>query len=263
MDMKNYSELSSDALSRSVLSGFKIAIVSELLGTCPDADRVLKELLAVCPQAEIFALADFIPEEQRGFLGERRVKMSFIQNLPFARKHFSWYLALMPFAIEQFDLSNYDFIISNSNGLAKGVISRVPQPHLSYVHSSIDYAAGWPRLRALSNYLRRWDIQTANGVDHFIASSSATAQAISETYGRCAEVIYPPVDVKKSLQGQKSRSVTAEAASSAERFRREFRALLASAMLKNSSEAPSSERVRSGLPRAPTQAQSFARTRPG
>jgi hypothetical protein len=257
-EMKNHSKFSPDAISRSGLSCLKIAVVNELLGTYPDADRALEEILVVCPQADLFALADFIPAEKRIFLGERLVATSFIQNLPFARRRFSWYLPLMPFAIEQFDLSKYDLIISNSNGLAKGVISRVPQPHVSYVHGSIDHAVSWSRSRALRNYLRRWDIQTANGVDQFVASSNFAAERISKTYGRRADVIDLPVDVEKSALDEKCPSITERSASrfAAERFRREFQALLTRAVVTSLYEPPCSEptvfkRVRSSLPQAP------------
>jgi glycosyltransferase involved in cell wall biosynthesis len=215
MDIEKHSEHSPEALSRSTLFGARVAVVHELLGTSSDAERVLKEILALYPQADLFVLADFVSADQRGFLGQRRVKTSFIQNLPFARQCFRWYLPLMPFTIEQFDLSKYDLIISNSNGLAKGVISRVRQLHISYVHGSIgdtgdfprDDPGGrrlsWPPSRALRNYLRRWDLQTANGVDFFVASSSFAAQRILQTYGRRAEVIYPPVDAVKFVPDEK------------------------------------------------------------
>jgi glycosyltransferase involved in cell wall biosynthesis len=215
MDKEKHSEHSLEALSRSALSRARVAVVHELLGTSSDAERVLKEILALYPLADLFVLADFVSADQRGFLGQRRVETSFIQNLPFARQRFRWYLPLMPFTIEQFDLSKYDLIISNSSGLAKGVISRVRQLHISYVHGSIGYAGelprddpdgrrlSWPRSHALRNYLRRWDLQTANGVDFFVANSSFAAQRILQTYSRRAEVIYPPVDVEKFVPDEK------------------------------------------------------------
>ena len=184
----------------------KVAAVHEWLDTYAGSERVLEEILAMYPQADVFVMVDFLPAAQRAFLRGRRVTTSFIQHLPFARKRFRWYLPLMPFAVEQFDLSGYDLIISSSHAVAKGVIGRPHQPHISYVHSPMRYAwdlqgnylAGgkWRSLvpRLLMHYLRMWDSRTANGVDQFIANSGFIAQRILKTYRRTADVIHPPVD---------------------------------------------------------------------
>jgi glycosyltransferase involved in cell wall biosynthesis len=187
----------------------KVAAVHEWLDTYAGSERVLEEILALYPQADVFVLVDFLPPAQREFLRGRKVTTSLIQKLPFARKRFRWYLPLMPFAIEQFDLSDYDLVISSSHAVAKGVIGRPHQPHISYVHSPMRYAwdlqrdyldgGRWRSLppRLLMHYLRMWDTRTANGVDHFVANSEFIAQRILKTYRRFAEVIHPPVDVEK------------------------------------------------------------------
>jgi len=187
----------------------RVAAIHEWLETYAGSEQVLAEILALFPQADVFTLVDFLPENQRGFLDGHRVMTSFIQNLPFARKRFRWYLPLMPFAIEQFDLADYDLIISSSHAVAKGVVGRPYQPHISYVHSPMRYAWDLQRNylagnrlrslppRVLMHYLRMWDTRTANGVDHFAANSWFIAQRILKAYRREAEVIYPPVDVEK------------------------------------------------------------------
>ena len=187
----------------------KIAVVHEWLDTYAGSERVLEEILTLYPQADVFVLVDYLSPNQRAFLNGRRITTSFIQHLPFARKHFRWYLPLMPFAIEQFDLSTYDLVISSSHAVAKGIIGRPHQPHISYVHSPMRYAwdlqnnylvgGRWRSLppRTLMHYLRMWDTRTANGVDHFVANSDFIAQRILKTYRRSAEVIHPPVDTHK------------------------------------------------------------------
>lgn len=187
----------------------KVAAIHEWLDTYAGSEQVLEEILGLYPQADVFAIVDFLPSNQRAFLRGRRVTTSFIQHLPFARKRFRWYLPLMPFAVEQFDLAGYDLVISSSHAVAKGVISRPHQPHISYVHSPMryawdlqgDYLAGgkWRSLpqRILMHYLRIWDTRTANGVDHFVANSAFIAQRILKTYQRPAEVIHPPVHVER------------------------------------------------------------------
>lgn len=189
----------------------RIAIIHDWLTTYAGAERVLEQILLCYPEADIFSLVDFLPKDDRAFLQNKAVTTSFIQKLPGARKHYRQYLPLMPLAIEQFDLSGYDLIISSSHAVAKGVLTGPDQLHIAYVHSPIRYA--WDlqhqylreaRLfRGLKSWLARWmlhqvrlwDSRTANGVDYFIANSNFIARRIWKTYRREAKVIYPPVDI--------------------------------------------------------------------
>ena len=122
----------------------------------------------------------------------------------------------MPLAIEQFDLSSYDLVISSSHAVAKGVLTGPDQLHISYVHSPIRYAwnlqhqylkeaglnrgmKGWLAKWVLHK-IRLWDLRTANGVDSFIANSYFIARRITKVYRRESIVIYPPVDVRAFTQ---------------------------------------------------------------
>ena len=175
------------------------------------SERVVAELLACFPDADLFTLVDFLPAGSRGFLQGRTVRTSFLQRLPFARRHFRLYLPLMPLAVEQFDLAGYDLVLSSSHAVAKGVITGPDQVHVSYVHSPMRYAwdmqaqylrqTGMDRgpktlyVRWVLHRLRQWDVRTANGVDLFIANSRYVARRIRKAYRREATVIPPPVDV--------------------------------------------------------------------
>lgn len=189
----------------------KVAIVHDWLVTYAGAERVLEEIINCFPEADLFAIVDFIPKNERSFLKDKPVKTSFIQKLPFAKKKYRTYLPFMPLAVEQLDLSGYDIAISSSHAVAKGVITGPDQLHISYVHSPMRYAwdlqhqylketgldrglKGWLAKRELHK-LRMWDLRTANGVDHFLANSRFIARRIWKVYRREATVIYPPVDV--------------------------------------------------------------------
>ena len=189
----------------------KVAIVHDWLVAYAGAERVLEEIINCYPDADLFSVVDFIPKNERGFLKNKPVKTSFIQKLPFAKKKYRTYLPFMPLAVEQFDLSGYDIVISSSHAVAKGVITGPDQLHISYVHSPMRYAwdlqhqylketglvrglQGWLAKRELHK-LRMWDLRTANGVDHFLANSRFIARRIWKVYRREATVIYPPVDV--------------------------------------------------------------------
>lgn len=189
----------------------KVAVVHEWLVTLGGSERVLAEILRLYPEADLYTLVDFLPQGQRGFLAGREVRTSFIQSLPFARRRHRGYLPLMPLAVEQFDLSGYDLVISSSHAVAKGVLTGPDQIHISYVHTPIRYAwdlqhqylrqAGLDKgmkglfAREMLHRIRAWDLRTANGVDHFIANSQFIARRTWKVYRREATVIYPPVDV--------------------------------------------------------------------
>lgn len=193
----------------------KIAIVHDWLVVYAGAERVLEAMLDCYPEADLFALVDFLPDGQRGFIKNKPVQTSFIQNLPFARKKYRGYLPLMPLAVEQFDLSGYDLVISSSHAVAKGVITGPDQRHVCMCYSPMRYAwdlqhqylkeSGLDRgLRSLAarwmlHKMRIWDVRTANGVDEFIAISQFIARRIQKVYRRDSVVIYPPVAISKFI----------------------------------------------------------------
>lgn len=96
----------------------KVAIVHEWFASYAGSERVVEQMLACFPEADLYSLVDFLPKELRFFVQHKPVTTSFIQRLPFARRHFRQYLPLMPLAIEQFDLSAYDVVLSSNHAYA-------------------------------------------------------------------------------------------------------------------------------------------------
>jgi hypothetical protein len=191
----------------------RVALVHDWLAAYAGSEKVVEQILQLFPHADLYSVVDFFPEAQRGVLGGKRAHTSFIQHLPRARKSFRHYLPLMPLAIEQFDLSGYDLVISSNHAVAKGVLTGPHQVHVSYVHSPIRYAwdlqhqylaeAGMQRgvkswiVRLLLHYMRIWDHRTAQGVDAFVTNSAFVGRRIRKAYGTEATVVYPPVDVER------------------------------------------------------------------
>jgi glycosyltransferase involved in cell wall biosynthesis len=203
---------SSENLYASVSPG-RVAIVHEWLVTFAGSERVVSEILKIFPDADLFAVVDFLSDEDRGKFMGKRAKTTFIQRLPFARTKFRSYLPLMPLAIEQLDLSDYDLVISSNHAVAKGVLTGPDQTHVCYCHTPIRYAwdlqhqylresglVGGLRgmfARIVLHYIRLWDTRTASGVDTYVANSSYVARRIRKVVGRDAEIVHPPVDVEK------------------------------------------------------------------
>ncbi len=199
----------------------RIALVHEWFTALAGSEKVVEQLCRLYPDADLFAVyADPAVIARTDYLKERRLHTSFIKHLPWAASSFRTYLSLMPLAIEQFDLSPYDVVISSNHAVAKGVLTGPDQLHISYVHTPIRYAwdlqhqylresglesgvKGWIA-KSMLHAMRIWDYRTSAGVDHFVANSSYIARRIRKVYGRHADVIYPPVDVTRfSLVEQK------------------------------------------------------------
>ena len=187
----------------------RVAIVHDWLVTYAGAERVLEQMLKVFPNADLYSTVEFLDEKSRHFIGDRVVETTFIQRLPFAKKNYRIYLPLMTFAIEQFDMSRYDLVISSSDAVAKGVITGPDQLHICMCYSPIRYAwdlqhqylqesglssglKGW-FAKWILHKIRIWDLRTANGVDEFISISKFIQRRITKVYRRTSKVIYPPV----------------------------------------------------------------------
>ncbi len=194
-------------------SQMNVGVVADWLVTFAGAEKVIQEIINIYPAATLYSVVDFLSENARSKLQGKKATTTFIQKLPKAKNAYQKYLPLMPFAIEQLDVSSHDVIISSSHAVAKGVLTGPDQLHISYVHSPIRYAWDLQHqylkeanldkgikghlARWILHKMRMWDYRTANSVDHFIANSKFIARRIKKVYGRDADVIYPPVDVER------------------------------------------------------------------
>ena len=194
----------------------KKALVHDWFSTYAGAEKCVESFTDIWDDFEIYSLIDFLSDADRDkILKGKRAHTSFIQKLPLAKDKYRNYLPLFPLAIEQFDLSGYDVVLSSSHAVAKGVLTHSNQLHIAYVHTPIRYA--WDLYRQylresgldrglkgmLAKYflhkIRIWDASTANRVDHYVANSRYIARRIKKTYGKPSDVIYPPVDVDKFM----------------------------------------------------------------
>jgi glycosyltransferase involved in cell wall biosynthesis len=190
----------------------RIAVVHDWLITYAGSERVLQQILTLYPEASLFSLLDCLMPGERSLILNKEVSTSFIQNLPFSRKRYRSYLPLMPYAIEQFDFSEYDLVISSSHAVAKSARTNRGQLHICYCHTPIRYVwdlrdqylkeagldrgiKGWLANRIL-DHIQRWDASTGDRPDYYIANSRFIAERIKRAYGRDSSVIYPPVDVE-------------------------------------------------------------------
>lgn len=191
----------------------KVAIVHDWLVTNAGAEKVLKAIIDLYPNADVFSLVDFLDDNLRmKVLDGKKTKVSFIQKLPFSKKKFRNYLPLFPKAIESFDLSKYDLVISSSWAVAKGVKTSRSQLHICYCYTPIRYAwdlydeytSNLPILKKKAvqytlRYIRNWDLINSKRVNTFIADSNFVRDRILKTYNRKSSVIYPPVETSRFI----------------------------------------------------------------
>jgi glycosyltransferase involved in cell wall biosynthesis len=188
------------------LQGKKVAIVHDWLTTFGGAERVVHEFTKIFPDAPIYTSVYNEKNIARIFPPEK-VRTSFMQKIPGAAKLYTKLLHLMPRAFEEFDLSDYDIVLSSSSSCAKGVLTRADTLHVSYVHTPMRYA--WDlyqeylrssniivrvAMKRIMPKIRQWDALTGLRVDAFMANSHTTRQRIRKIYRRDAEVIFPPID---------------------------------------------------------------------
>ncbi|WDF59778.1 glycosyltransferase [Flavobacterium sp. KACC 22758] len=188
------------------------ALISDWYYVNGGAEKVIHSINSIWDDFDHFALIDFLNDEDRKFiLNGKKAKTSFIQKLPTVKKNHRKFLQLFPIAIEQFDLRDYDLIISSSSAVAKGIKTNKNQLHICYCHSPMRYAwdlreqylkdAGLNKglkglyAKSVLDKIQKWDLSNSDNVDFFIANSKHIAERIKKIYNRESTVIYPPVDV--------------------------------------------------------------------
>ena len=186
----------------------KIAIVADWLTNYGGAESVVSAFHDLFPEAPIYTTL-YKPKAMRELGNLKNIHTSWLQKIPFM-KH-QWLLAQMPLAVEQFDLDEFDVVLSSCHSVAKGVITKPETLHLCYCHTPMRYAwESWdfesrlkkfprilhPLIRHQIKTIREWDYCAAQRVDEYLAYSTYTQNQIRKYYKRFSEVIYPPINTK-------------------------------------------------------------------
>lgn len=185
----------------------KTALLHYWLTNMRGGENVLAEFCRLYPDADIYTHA-YNKDRIEPPITEHTVRETMIASLPGARNNCQKYLPLMPMALARLDLSGCDLILSSESGPAKGIRKPAGAVHICYCHTPMRYLwdmfddyyrntgiAGKLGMLVFKNYLRKYDLKSAECVDHFIANSAFVAERIKRIYGREAAVIHPPADV--------------------------------------------------------------------
>ncbi|MEA2388063.1 MAG: hypothetical protein QOG41_836 [Thermoleophilaceae bacterium] len=187
-----------------------VALVHDFLLDLRGAERVFLEMCALWPEAPIFT-AVYDEEGTEGRFSDREVHGSFLQRLRPSARTFRGYLPFYPAAIESFDLSGFDLVVSSSSAWAHAVICDADTTHVSYCHNPFRYA--WNDrdrtlasrrdpisravLRSLFHRWRQWDWIAAQRVDAYVANSATTQRRVQAYFGRDSRVVHPPVEIER------------------------------------------------------------------
>ena len=192
----------------------RIALVHDWLKNISGAERVLIELHEIFPEAPIYTLF-YDKRFVRQWLPNADIRASFIQKIPFINKLYLFFGWLMPTAIESFDLSEFNKVLSSSAVFSKGLILKPSTKHICYCYSPTRFlwdrnrnfqsrrfgrlpdplASGWLKL-IFNHLLRLWDRAAADRVDQYVAISNTVRDRIKKYYRRDSMVIYPPAGIK-------------------------------------------------------------------
>jgi glycosyltransferase involved in cell wall biosynthesis len=180
--------------------------VHDFLVSVRGADRVFLEICDLWPEADVFTPV-YDERGTEGRFAHRRIHTSFLQRLRPTARTFRALLPLYPAAIESFDLSDYDLVISSSSAWAHAVICGEETVHVCYCHNPFRYA--WNErhrtlseradpisraaLRGFFRRWREWDWIAAQRVDSYITNSRITRARIKTYFGRDSRIVYPPV----------------------------------------------------------------------
>src|SRR6056297_442130 len=189
----------------------KVALVHDHLAQDGGAEKVLKVLSEIFPEAPIYTLL-YEKKNADKYYKNKTIETSIIQKMPGGVKHYQWYMPFMPMAVEFFDMSNFDLVISDTSSFAKGVITSPDSLHICYCHTptrylwsdthsyiqELKYNKYFKKIISLIlNYIRMWDKLAADRVDAFLANSETVKTRIKKYYRRNSTVIYPPVEIDK------------------------------------------------------------------
>jgi len=195
-------------------ASLRVAIVHYWFVGRAGGEHVVEALADMFPQADLFTLIAK-PEVMAPSLRRRKLTTSFLQKIPFVHKFHRHTFLLQPFALEQFDLSGYDLVISSESGPAKGVLTSPATLHVCYCHSPMryiwdmyaKYVGSMPLITRLlfgltAHPMRLWDYASAARVDAFVTNSKFVASRVRKFYGRSATVIHPPVQVRSIVNSE-------------------------------------------------------------
>ena len=178
------------------------------------ADRVFHAIADIWPDAPIYT-AVYDEAGTEGRFAQRDVRTSFLQRMHPTASTFRALLPLYPAAVESFELSGFDLVLSSSSAWAHAVICHEHTTHVSYCYNPFRYAwndrdrtlkdardpVSRAVLRSILRRWRQWDWIAAQRVDRYLTISRTAQARIRRYWGRESTIVHPPVDTGRFAPG--------------------------------------------------------------
>ncbi len=192
------------------LSKYKIAFAHDYLIKNGGAENCLRDLHELFPHAPVYTLL-YDEEATQRVYKDWDIRTSYLQKRAYVSKLINYYRLVMPQAVESFDLSEYDIVISDASSFIKGIITQPNTFHLCYVHTPtrflwfdignhINRAKFASVVKSFVPYvlhkMRIWDTISAQRPDLLVSNSETTRSRVRKFYHRDSVVINPPVNIE-------------------------------------------------------------------
>ena len=188
----------------------KIALIQDQLLTSAGSERVFLYMAQEFKEADLFTLC-YNPKTTWPEFKALQIKTHWLNAVIRNHRVFKMMFPIATIAMERWDFSDYDLIITSSATTAK-YIKRFNAPHLCYCYfptraiwNFAGYFNGGVGFKEkifsyFLNYFKKRDIAAASRVNQFIAISESTKLAILKNYGADSKVLFPPVDLERFTQ---------------------------------------------------------------
>lgn len=199
------------------MSNLKIALVYDRVNKIGGAERILTALHEIWPEAPLYtSVYDSLGTP---WAKEFQIRTSFLQKIPFFRKHHEFIPFLMPIAFESFNFDEFDIVISITSAEAKGIITKPKTLHLCYCLTPTRYLwseqktyldslnrGSFKKLKVffaekILNHLKNWDQIASFRPDYYLSISNEVSKRIKQYYHQNSTTIYPPIDTEKFILG--------------------------------------------------------------
>jgi glycosyltransferase involved in cell wall biosynthesis len=191
-----------------------VGLVHDYLLTLRGAERVFSDIAGCWPTAPIYT-SMYSETGTAGRFASRDIHTSWLQHTHLGQDHFRYLYPLYPSAIERISMERHELVISSSSAFAHGVRVQPGAVHVCACHTPFRYlwyereiALGLsprplrPALAKMLERNRRWDLDAAARVDHYIALSTLAKSRINELYGRAARVVLPGIELDRFSPGE-------------------------------------------------------------
>lgn len=175
----------------------RVALFYDWLNQWGGAEQVLLDILRLYPQSHLYSLIHH-PKKTQWLPSKTPINTTFINKLPFNQHNPICYTPLYPLALEQFNFSAYDIVISLTTTIGHCLLTPPSTLYVCYFLNVNRYLYRTPSslrlLKPILNTYKPIDKIFAKRPDYLLCDSKTVQERIKSAYGRSSQIVYPGVD---------------------------------------------------------------------